>query len=98
MSPHRETGAEIVLSLAVARTAILILGALVTYYAYKAYRRTGAPGLRALAIGFGFVVAGSVAGGVVHAAGIDVVLALLADSALTAVGFALILYSLYADA
>ncbi|MDZ7688118.1 MAG: hypothetical protein U5J64_05225 [Halobacteriales archaeon] len=91
-------GVELTVALALARTAILVLGALVTYYAYKAYSRTGAPGLRALAIGFGFVVAGSVVGGVVHASGVDVSLALLADSALTAVGFALILYSLYADA
>lgn len=97
MSSHVSSGPEVVLFLAVARTVILVLGALVTYYAYKAYRRTGAPALRALAIGFGFVVAGSVAGGTLHAAGMDVVPSLLTDSVFTAIGFALILYSLHAD-
>jgi hypothetical protein len=97
VSPHAETGPEVVVALILARTAILALGAFVTYYAYRAYRRTGAPALRALAVGFGFVVAGSVAGGTLHAAGLSLVLAVVVDSSLTAVGFALILYSLYAD-
>lgn len=88
---------ETVLVLGALRTVILVLGALVTYYAYKAYRRTGAPALRALSVGFGFVVAGSVLGGILHAAGLELDLSILADSVFTAVGFALILYSLYAD-
>jgi len=69
----------------------------VTYYAYKAYSRTGSPGLRALALGFAFVAAGSLVGGGLHFGGVDILLAVVSDSVLTAVGFALILYSLYAD-
>lgn len=80
------------------KTTVLILGGLITYFAWKAYRRTDAAALRALAIGFGTVTLGSLLGG-----GVDQILsigdayALAIESALTAVGFAIILYSLYAD-
>lgn len=86
------------------KTATLILGGLITYFAYKAYVRTGAPALRALAIGFGVVTAGSMIAG-----GIDIGLqvtgtvdryrsaALVVESLFTAAGFLIILYSLYVD-
>jgi O-antigen/teichoic acid export membrane protein len=80
------------------KTVTLILGGLITYFAFKAYRRTGSPPLRALALGFGAVTLGSLLAGVVdrllETAGTS---ALVVESALTAVGFAIILYSLYAD-
>jgi hypothetical protein len=80
------------------KTMTLVLGGLITYFAFKAYRRTGARALRALALGFGTVTLGSLLAGVV-----DRLLetaspaALVVESALTAVGFAIILYSLYAE-
>jgi O-antigen/teichoic acid export membrane protein len=80
------------------KTVTLILGGLITYFAFKAYRRTGSPPLRALGLGFGAVTLGSLLAGVVdrllETAGTS---ALVVESALTAVGFAIILYSLYAD-
>ena len=80
------------------KTITLVLGGLITYFAFKAYRRTGSPPLRALALGFGTVTLGSLLAGVVDrlldTAGTS---ALVVESALTAVGFAIILYSLYAE-
>jgi len=85
-------------------TATLVLGGLITYFAYKAYDRTGAPALGALTIGFGVVTIGSLVAG-----GLDLGLqfaslidnyrmaALIVESAFTAVGFLIILYSLYLD-
>ncbi|WP_135830268.1 DUF7521 family protein [Halorussus halobius] len=80
------------------KTVTLVLGGLITFFAFKAYRRTGARPLRALAFGFGAVTLGSMVAGVLD----RIVLtggdyALVAESALTAVGFGVILYSLYVD-
>lgn len=80
------------------KTITLLLGALITYFAYSAYRRTDARALGALSVGFGIVTIGALSAGVV-----DQVLggpqrnALLVESILTMVGFVVILYSLYAE-
>lgn len=80
------------------KTITLALGGLITYFAFQAYQRTGAPPLRALAIGFGTVTLGSLLAGVVdRLLLLDSSYALIMESSLTAVGFAIILYSLYVD-
>lgn len=80
------------------KTVTLCLGGLITFYAYRAYRRTGSPALRALAVGFGAITLGAIlAGAIDQLLAVDRALALLVESALTAVGFAVILYSLYVD-
>lgn len=80
------------------KSVTLVLGGAVTYFALQAWRRTGSPALRSLAIGFGFVTLGSLLAGFVdQALGVDQTLAVLTESALTAVGFAVIVYSLYVD-
>ena len=80
------------------KTVILLLGALITYLALKAYRRTGSSSLRALAIGFGVVTLGAVMGGVAHQAlGVSLSIGVLVESLLTALGFAIIVYSLYTE-
>jgi hypothetical protein len=80
------------------KTLTLALGGLITFFAFKAYRRTGSPALRALTIGFGIVTLGALLAGVADQAlhlRRDTVLVI--ESALSAVGFAAIAYSLYAD-
>lgn len=78
------------------KTITLLLGGLITYFGYRAYRRTGARSLRALTVGFAFVTVGSLLAGVA-----DVVFAtplevgLLIESSLIAIGFGVIVYSLY---
>ena len=80
------------------KTATLVLGGLVTYFALKAYRRTDSPALRALAIGFGIVTLGAFLAGIAdQLVGVDRPLVLVIESALTAVGFGVITYSLYVD-
>ncbi|WP_181685800.1 DUF7521 family protein [Halorhabdus salina] len=90
MSPH------ISMTVVALKTLTLLLGGLITFLAYRAYRRTNAQSLGALALGFGVVTVGAIAAGVS-----DLILnlpidqTLLLESALTAAGFAIIVYSLY---
>ncbi|WP_232820523.1 DUF7521 family protein [Halorussus litoreus] len=80
------------------KTVTLVLGGLITFFALKAYRRTHSPALRALTIGFGAVTLGSMVAGVLDRLLLtSTEFALVTESALTAVGFAVILYSLYVD-
>ncbi|MGB9964353.1 hypothetical protein [Halobacterium sp. CBA1126] len=80
------------------KTITLVLGGAVTYFALKAWKRTGSPALRSLAIGFGCVTLGSLLAGIAdQLLAVDRTLAVLTESALTAVGFAVIVYSLYVD-
>ncbi|WP_280585791.1 hypothetical protein [Halorubrum sp. Boch-26] len=86
------------LAIIVAKTAILVLGGSITYYALRAYGRTGDPSLRALGIGFGTVTVGALIGGVSHQViGADLAVGIAINSLLTAVGFGVIVYSLYVE-
>lgn len=79
------------------KTLTLVLGAVITVLAYRAYRRTGERPLQLLSVGFGIVTFGSLLAGIV-----DQILNLgfqfgqLVETALLAAGFAVIVYSLYA--
>lgn len=80
------------------KTLTLVLGGLITYFAYQAYNRTNSKSLRALTIGFGFVTIGALtAGAVDQLLQVDQSWALAAESALTTIGFAVIVYSLYSE-
>ena len=80
------------------KTITLVLGGLITYYAYKAYRRTKAAPLQYLALGFAIITIGSMIAGI-----FDLVLdlprsvAISTESGLTVIGFAVIIFSLYAE-
>ena len=86
------------LVLALTKAATLVFGTLLTYLSWRAYRRTGAPALRALTVGIGLVAAGAVAGGILHQfLDIRLVAAAGVQSVFTATGFAVLTYSLYAE-
>ena len=86
------------IAIIVAKTAILLLGGSITFYALRAFRRTGDPSLRALGIGFGVVTVGALIGGVSHQIiRADLAVGIAIDSLLTAIGFAVIVYSLYVE-
>ncbi|WP_435074449.1 DUF7521 family protein [Halorubrum sp. HHNYT27] len=86
------------LAIIIAKTAILLLGGSITYHAIRAYGRTGDPSLRALGAGFGIVTVGALVGGVSHQLiGAPLAVGIAIDSLLTAVGFGVIVYSLYVD-
>ena len=80
------------------KTATLVLGGLITYFAASAYRRTGARPIGALAVGFGLVTLGALlAGAAQQAFGFDTDAVLVIEAALSTAGFGVILYSLYAE-
>jgi hypothetical protein len=80
------------------KTVTLVLGGLITFFAFQAYRRTQASPLRSLAIGFGIVTLGSIIAGVVDQfSNVPLGSALVVESLLTAIGFGVVLYSLYHD-
>ncbi|MGM0371757.1 MAG: DUF7521 family protein [Halobacteriota archaeon] len=80
------------------KSASLLLGGLITFYAFRAYNRTQARPLKLLSVGFGIITLGALLGGVV-----DTFLlmtrewAITVESALAVIGFGVILYSLYAN-
>ncbi|AKH96518.1 DUF7521 family protein [Halanaeroarchaeum sulfurireducens] len=82
----------------VLKTATFLLGGAITYFAFKAYRRTQSRSLQLLALGFGIVTLGSMGAGLVdQALWLSREFALITESLLTVVGFAVIVYSLYVD-
>ena len=87
---------EYSLLIAVANTATLLTGGAVALLAYRAFRRTGSGALRAVAVGFSFIVVGSLGGAVAHLFGGSVALGVTIQSSFTAGGFMILLYSLYA--
>ena len=102
MTPNPiQTAADptVVTSLVVAlKTITLVLGGLITYFAFRAYRRTDSPALRALALGFAVVTLGAFLAGIAdQVVGVDRTAVLVIESALTAVGFGIITYSLYVE-
>lgn len=80
------------------KAATLTFGAIITYLAFRAYRRTRSTALRALAAGIGLVTCGAFLGGVLHQF-VDVSLGVSAivQSVFTATGFAVLTYSLYTE-
>lgn len=53
-----------------ANTVTLLVGSLVTWLGFRAYRRTGARSLRALTAGLGCITFGTLLGGLLHQSGL----------------------------
>lgn len=82
--------------LVIANTATLLLGGAITVMAFRAFRRTKAPALRALSIGIGLITAGTAVGGAMHKLfGMDLLVALLVQNVCITLGFAALVYSLW---
>jgi uncharacterized membrane protein len=89
------TGSAVVVAV---KTVTLALGATITYFALKAYRRAKSPALRALVVGFSLVTTGAVSGGLVHQlSGLSLQDAILIESLFIMFGFLVLTYSLYAE-
>ena len=96
MSPHDTIGTDIAIVLAIVKTLVLVVGGVITYFAFKAYRRTQQRALGLLAGGFGLVTLGmGVAGMSYELLGVELAVGVLLESLLVLVGFSIIAYSLY---
>jgi hypothetical protein len=81
-----------------AKTATLAFGSALTYLSYRAFRRTNLHALRALAVGIGLLTLGALLGGLLHQlGGISLRASVGVQSVFTAVGFAVMTYSLFVD-
>lgn len=95
MSPHDTVGTEVQYALTAVKTVILILGGVVTYLAYKAYRRTHDRSLQALSLGFGLITIGVLlAGFTFEVLGVPLGVGVLLESLFVLTGFVVIAYSL----
>lgn len=84
--------------IAATQTVTMLAGGFVTLLAFRAYRRTGAPALRALSVGLGLVTVGALLAGVVdQVARTNLATAIAVQSTAMAVGFTVLAYSLYAE-
>ncbi|WP_458189050.1 DUF7521 family protein [Haladaptatus sp. NG-WS-4] len=78
------------------RVITLSLGALITLYTYRAFRRTGAKSLQMMTLGFGLITFGSALGGGLDAiVGVDIDVSLGIQSLFTVLGFGVLTYSLH---
>ncbi|WP_246998414.1 DUF7521 family protein [Halosolutus gelatinilyticus] len=94
MEPYVEGTTSI--ALAVVKTLVLLVGGTITYFAYKAYRRTEQRALGMLAAGFGLVTLGFVLAGVLYELlEIPLLQGILLESLLMLAGFLVIARSLY---
>lgn len=82
----------------VLKSLTVLLGGLITYFSYRAYRRTHARPLRCLSIGFATITVGAVLGGIIDQL-LDLTRewAITMESLLAVIGFAVVLYSLYIE-
>ncbi len=94
---HGETP-ELAIALAIVKTLVLVVGGVITYFAFKAYRRTRQRALGYLAGGFGLVTLGLVLAGLLtELVGMPLATGILLESLLVLAGFVIIAYSLYAQ-
>ncbi|QSX00471.1 DUF7521 family protein [Haloterrigena alkaliphila] len=96
MIPYDTNATEVALALAVVKTLVLVVGSVITYFAFKAYRRTRQRALGYLAGGFGLVTLGLVLAGMLYELlGVQLAMGILLESLLVLAGFLVIAYSLY---
>ena len=75
----------------------LVLGAFIVYLAYRGYKRNRSNPLRYVALGFSLITAGTVVEGLFYVILGEALLAAIAvGTTVTVVGFAVIIYSIYA--
>lgn len=78
------------------KSVILVLGGIVTYFGYKAYRRTGSKPIGFLSAGFGIITLGGIVSGIVdQILGVDFEVGVLIYTAITALGLGIITYSMF---
>jgi hypothetical protein len=80
----------------IAKGAALVLGVFIVYLAYTGFRRNRSRPLLFVAIGFALITGGTVAEGILYVLlGSQLLAAITAGTAITVLGFAAIIYSIY---
>jgi len=75
----------------------LVLGAFIVYLAYRGFTRNRSKPLLYVAVGFALITAGTIAEGILYVIlGSQLLMAITAGTAITVLGFAAIIYSIYA--
>jgi len=75
----------------------LVLGAFIVYLAYRGFTRNRSKPLLYVAVGFALITAGTIAEGILYVIlGSQLLTAITAGTAITVLGFAAIIYSIYA--
>lgn len=88
----------IALVIVLLKALTLALGGTITFFSYRAYRRTGSSALWALTLGFGIVTVGALIAGIIdQVVPVARNIALVVESFCTTAGFAIIFYSLYIE-
>lgn len=84
--------------LIVGKLAVMLIGFFIAYQAYLGFRRNDSPAMFYLAIGFVLISIGTATEGILfEVVELDIFLAGAIQTAITAAGMLLILYSLYGD-
>ena len=92
---HSTAGPVVLPLLAIIKTLILITGGIITYFAFKAYRRTDSRSLGALALGFGLITMGTFLAGVIaDILNESLAIGVVVESIMVLAGFLVIAYSL----
>ena len=95
---HETAGPDVMLALAIVKTLIFVVGGLITFFAFKAYRRTESRALGLLTVGFGTVTVGALLGGMTYEIlGVALPVGIVVESVFVFIGFCLIAISLRVD-
>ena len=85
--------------LIIVNTVVLVLGAIMTGLAYRAYRRSMDSSLGALSLGIGLVTIGTAVGGMLHQVfEMELIAGILVQNLSIAAGFLILIYSLFIPA
>jgi heme/copper-type cytochrome/quinol oxidase subunit 3 len=92
---HSTSSFEVQLAIAIVKTSILLVGGVVTYLAFSAYRRTEDRSLGLLATGFGLIVVGVLLAGLTfELLSSSLGIGILIESLFVLSGLSIIAYSL----
>ncbi len=81
----------------ITKVIALFLGTFIVYLAYKGYRRNASKPLLYVALGFGLITAATLLEGVMFVIlGSNILAAIATGTVVTVIGFAAIIYSIYA--
>lgn len=86
----------IMVAVIVVKSVITVLGASISLIAFRAFRRTKDPSLKLLSTGFGIITLGALLSGAlnqIYVTSLEV--GVLMNSIFVAIGFGIIMYSLY---